>query len=132
MKNGILTILLIFFFQNTFGQTSDQKYLRHYQGNSTTYFYGVTEITIHSDSTYTWKSYEVESKREWRKYKKNKPEISVGKINQNGKFYILNEYRNGNETDIVWNVKILERKLNFYYPNKIGKLKKSAKYKRIL
>jgi hypothetical protein len=132
LKNGIITLLLIFFLQNTFGQTDDRKYLRHYQSNSTTYFYGVTEIIIHSDSTYTWKSYEVNSKNEWKKYKKNKPEISVGKITQNGKFITLTEYRNGNKTDFNWTVKITNKRLNFYYPNKNEKLRKSAKYKRIL
>ena len=132
MKNGIITLLLIFFLQNTFGQSDDRKCLRHYQSNSATYFYGVTEIIIHSDSTYTWKSYEVNSKNEWKKYKKNKPEISVGKITQNGKFITLTEYRNGNKTDFNWTVKITNKRLNFYYPNKNEKLRKSAKYKRIL
>ena len=124
--------MLLFFLQNAFGQKSDRKYLRHYQGNSTTYFYGVTEIVIHSDSTFTWKNYEVESKRKWKTYKKNKPEIYTGKINQIGKLSTLTEYINGNETDIFWKVKISNKKLNFYYLNKNEKLKKSVKYKRIL
>lgn len=78
------------------------------------------------------------NKKEWKTYKKYKPEISDGKITRNNEFYsltefyTLTEYRNGNKTDFDWNVKISDKRLNFYYPNKNGKLRKSAKYKRIL
>jgi hypothetical protein len=132
LKNGILTLLLIFFLSNTFGQTTDRTYLRHDHNYSTTYSYEVTEITIHSDSTYTLKSWTVNNKKEWKTYKKYEPEISNGKITLNGEFYTLTEYRNGNKTDFDWIVKISDKRLNFYYPNKNEKLRKSAKYKRIL
>ena len=65
-------------------------------------------------------------------YKKYEPEISNGKITRNNEFYTLTEYRNGNKTDFNWTVKITNKRLNFYYPNKNEKLRKSAKYKRIL
>lgn len=117
---------------NLFGQTSDPTYLRHDHNYSTTYSYEVTEITIHSDSTYTLKSWSVNNKKEWKTYKEYKPEVSNGKITRNGEFLTLTEYRNGNKTDFNWTVKICDKRLNFYYPNKSGRLRKSAKYKRIL
>ncbi|WP_250434702.1 hypothetical protein [Hanstruepera flava] len=117
---------------NVFGQTSDPKYLRHDHNYSTTYFYEVTEITIHSDSTYTLKSWSINNKKECKSYKEYKPEVSNGKITRNGEFLTLTEYRNGNKTDFNWTVKVFEKRLNFYYPNKNGRLIKSAKFKRIL
>jgi hypothetical protein len=71
------------------------------------------------------------NKKEWKTYKEYEPEISNGKIIRDGNFYKLTEYRNGNKTDFNWTVKIKERRLNFYYPNKNEKLKISARYKRI-
>lgn len=132
MKNGTITILLIFFLSNVFGQSSDRTYLRHDHNYSNIYSYEVTEITIHSDSTYTLKSWTMNNKNEWETYKKYQPEISNGKITRNNEFYTLTEYRNGNKTDFDWTVKITDKRLNFYYPNKKGKLRKSAKYKQIL
>ena len=131
MKNRILILILISSFSNVFGQNADRTYLRHDHNYSTTYSYEVTELTIHSDSTYTLKSWSVNNKKEWKTYKKYQPEIHNGKITRNGEFYILTEYRNGNKTDFDWTVKIFDRRLNFYYLNKKGKLRKSAKYKRI-
>ena len=131
MKNGIILILLIFITPNIFGQTSDRTYLRHHHNYSTTYSYEIIEITINSDSTYIQKNWFVFNKKEWKTYKKNKPEFTNGKITRNAEFYTLTEYRNGNKTDFNWTVKISDKRLNFYYPNKNGNLIKSAKYKRI-
>jgi hypothetical protein len=117
---------------NVFGQTSDPTYLRHDHNYSTTYSYEITEITIHSDSTYTLKSWSVNNKKEWKTYTEYKPEVSNGKITRNERFYTLTEYRNGNKTDFNWTVKITDKRLIFYYPNRNGKLRKSAKYKRNL
>ena len=132
MKKGILALSLIFLLFNAFGQTTDRTYLRCGHNYSTTYSYAITEITIHSDSTFTWKSWDMNSKKEWKTYKKYKPEISIGQITQNGEFYNLTDYINGNKTDIYWTVKFNDRRLKIYYPSKNGKFKKSAKYKRIL
>jgi hypothetical protein len=71
------------------------------------------------------------NKKEWKTHKEYKPNISNGKITRNGKFYILTEYRNGNKTDFNWSIKINDRRLNFYYPNKKKKLKIGARYKRV-
>ena len=114
-----------------FGQTSDRTYLRHGHHYGTTYSYQVSQITVHSDSTFTWKVWIMNNKKEWKTYKEFEPEISNGQITQSGKFYTLTEYRNGNKTDFNWKIKINDRRLNFYYPNKKEKLKISAKYKRI-
>ena len=132
MKNGIITILLIFLFSNVFGQKNDRIYLAHGDNFGPTYSYDITEMIIHSDSTYTSKSYSVFNKKDWETYKTKTPEISNGKITRNGEFYILTQYRNGNKTDFFWTVKISDKKLVFYYANDNGKMKKTGTYKRIL
>ena len=124
-------ISTIFFFSSSFGQSIERTYLRHGHNNSTTYAYGVTEITIHSNLTFTWKNWDVNNKKEWKTYKKYKPEISIGKITQNSEFYNLTDFINGNKTNIYWTVKFNDRRLNIYYLDKNKKHKKSAKYKRI-
>jgi len=131
LKDTFLILILTITLLNTFGQNFDRTYLRHDHNYNTTYSYGITEITIHSDSTFTWKNWNVSTKREWKTYKEYEPEISKGKITQNGEYYILTEYKNGNKTDFNWTVKFNDKRLNFYYPNKNGKLRISAKYKRI-
>ncbi|WCO03527.1 hypothetical protein [Psychroserpens ponticola] len=131
MKKEILTLLLIFYFSSVFGQNSDRTYLKHNHNYSTTYSYEISEITIHSDSTFTWKSWKVNNKKKWKTYQKYKPEVSNGKITQNGEFYTLTEYRNGNKTNFNWTVKISNKRLSFYHPSRNGKIKKITKYKRI-
>ncbi len=131
MKYTFLILIFTSITLNIFGQDSDRTYLRHGHNYSTTYSYGITEITIHSDSTFTWKSWSVYNKKDWKTYKEYMPEISNGKITRNGEYYILTEYRNGNKTDFNWTVKFNDKRLNFYYPIKNEKLRISAKYKRI-
>lgn len=103
----------------------------HDHNYSFTYSYGVTEITISSDSTFVWKTWDVENKKNWKKYKKYKPKISKGEITRKGDFYILTEYIDGEKTDFNWTVKILRRRLIFYQLNKKGKFKRLVKYKLI-
>ncbi|MFS4494653.1 hypothetical protein [Maribacter sp. 2308TA10-17] len=131
MKIRIPNLLLFFFLSTTFGQSNDRTYLGHDHNYSSVYSYGISEITIHSDSTYTRKNWSVNNKKEWKTYKNYKPEISNGKITRNGEFYSMTEYRNGHKTDYSWTIKISEKRLNYYYPNKKEKLRISAKYKRI-
>ncbi len=131
MKNIFLTLLLTLISLNTFGQNSDRTYLSHNHNYSTIYSYAVTEITIHSDATFTWKSWDVNRKKEWKSYKEQEPTISKGKITLNGKYYILTQYRNGNKTDFNWTVKFNDKRLIFFYLNKNKKLKRGTIYKRI-
>ncbi len=116
---------------NSFGQTKAKVYLNHDHNYSTTYSYEVSEITIHSDSSYTLKSWNLINKKEWKKYKSNEPEISSGKITQNAEFLTLTEYRNENRTDSNWKIKVTDKRLVFYSKNKNGKLRKTKTYKRI-
>ncbi len=116
---------------NVFGQTNEPIYLYHDHNYSTTYSYEVSEITIHSDSSYTLKRYLMKNRKTWKTYKDFEPEISSGKIRRNGKFYTLTEYGNGNKTDIEWNVKVTKSRLIFYFNKRKDKLKKSIKYKRV-
>lgn len=131
MKYTFLILFLTLSSLNTFGQNSDRTYLRHGHNYGSTYSYQVSQITIHSDSSFTWKVWIMNNKKEWKTYKEYEPEISNGKITRDGNFYKLTEYQNGNKTDFNWTIKIKERRLNFYYPNKNEKLKISARYKRI-
>ena len=123
--------MLILNLSNTFGQNSDRTYLTHGHHYGSTYSYQVSQITIHSDSTFTWKVWIMNNKKEWKTYKEYEPEISNGRIIPNGKFCTLTEYRNGNKTDFSWTIKIMDRRLKFCYPSKNEKLKIGAKYKRI-
>ncbi|MBQ4805546.1 hypothetical protein J8L88_21970 [Aquimarina sp. MMG015] len=131
MKYTFLILILTFNLSNIFGQNSDRTYLRHGHNYGSTYSYQVSQITIHSDLTFTWKSWIMNNKKEWKTYKEYEPEISNGKITRNGKFYTLTEYRNGNKTDFSWTIKIMDRRLKLYYKSKNEKLKIGAKYKRI-
>jgi len=132
LKNEIITILLFFFFSNVFGQNIDRTYLAHGHNFGPAYSYDITEIIIHSDSTYTSKNYRVFNKKDWKTYKTRKPEISNGRITRNEEFYILTQYTNGHKTDFYWTVKISDKKIVYYYPNDKGKMRKTATYKRIL
>jgi hypothetical protein len=131
LKTGTIFLFLLFLINNSFGQKNDRTYFSRNHNYSTTYSYDVTEITIHSDSTYSKRNWSMFGKKEWRKYKNYKPEIKNGKINCNGEFYILTEYRNGIETDYNWKVKITKKRLTYYYEIKNGKYKKGIKFKRI-
>ena len=131
MKNRILILLILFSLSDIYGQSSDKIYLSHNHNYSTTYSYAITQITIHSDATYTWKNWDVTSKKDWKSYKKYKPQIDAGKITKNGEFYTFTDYRNGEKTDIIWTMKIFDKRLLLYHLGKNGKYKKIAKYKRI-
>ncbi|MCA0133938.1 hypothetical protein [Winogradskyella alexanderae] len=131
MKYFLLIFMLTLNLSKAFGQSSDRTYLWHGHHYGSTYSYQVSQITIHSDSTYTWKVWIMNIKKEWKTYKQYVPQISKGKITRNGKFYNLTEYRNGNKTDYDWKIKIMDRRLKFYYLNIKEKLKLGAKYKRI-
>ena len=130
MKYKFLILILTLTSLNTFGQNSDRTYIGHDHNYSSTYSYGVTEITIHLDSSYTWKSWNVSNKKQWKTYKEYEPKISKGKITWNGEYYIFTEYRNGNKTDFYWIAKLNDKRLKFYYPNENKKMRISAKYKR--
>jgi hypothetical protein len=131
MKKKYLFWILILFCQIIISQNSDKVYLTRNHNFGTTYSYDVTEITIHSDSTYTRKNWSMINKKEWRDYKKYIPDMSVGKINRKGDYYQLIEYRGAVKTDFNWKVKITEKRLIYYYYNYRDKLKKGYKFKRI-
>ncbi len=130
MKYEILTFILVFCLAHASGQT-DRTFLAHDHNYGPTYSYQVSEITIHSDSTFTRKDWRTIRKREWKSYKSFEPEVSSGRIKYSGKFYVLTEYRNGNKTDYSWKVKLSDNRLFFYYLNSKEKLRRGAKYKRI-
>jgi hypothetical protein len=112
-------------------QKNDKIYFTRNHNYGTTYSYDVTEIIIHSDSTYTKRNWSMLNRKEWKDYKKYKPELSAGKISSNGKNYVLNEYRNGNKTDFNRNIILNEKKLIYFYFKENGGIDKVSKYKRV-
>ncbi len=132
MKKLITVLIITFPLLNVLGQTFDKTYLHksHYYGS--TYSYAISEITIHSDSTFTWKTWNLRSKKEKKSYKEIVPKSFKGKITQNGKFYTITEYRNGKRSDIYWTIKVNNKRLLFLYYQDINeKLPNGARYKRI-
>ncbi|MGB1042030.1 MAG: hypothetical protein ACPGU6_01435 [Tenacibaculum sp.] len=131
MKEKLLIWSLIFFSQFIFCQKNNKTYLTRNHNYGTTYSYDVTEIIIHSDSSYTRRNWNMLNKKEWKNYKEYKPELSEGKISFNGKNYVLNEYRNGNKTDFSWNIMLTEKKLIYFYFKENGGIEKGIKFRRI-
>ncbi|MCG1037649.1 hypothetical protein [Polaribacter sargassicola] len=99
MKKKLILWSLIFISQFVVCQKNNKIYFTRNHIYRTTYSYGITEIIIHSDTTYTRRDWSMLNKKEWKDYKKYKPKLSVGKISFNGKNYVLNEFRNGNKSD---------------------------------
>ncbi|MEP4908071.1 MAG: hypothetical protein ABJP80_12350 [Algibacter sp.] len=116
---------------NVFGQSNDRIYLGHGHNYGPSYSYGISEMLLHSDSTYTRKNYNGFNKNDWKKYKSLVPEISHGIVSKNGKFYTLTELRSKKKTGHSWTVKITKRRMTFYYSSKNGKLKKGHSYRRL-
>lgn len=131
MKKKLIFWSLIFISQFVVCQENDKIYFTRNHNYGTTYSYGITEIIIHSDSTYTRRDWSMLNKKEWKDYKKYKSELSVGKISFNGNNYVLNEYRNGNKSDFEWNIILTEKKLTFFYYKENGRIDKVSRYKRI-
>ncbi|MFK7749416.1 MAG: hypothetical protein AB8B65_13555 [Kordia sp.] len=127
----MLSILFLLFFTHSFSQNEDRTYLAHGHSSGPDYSYSIREISIHSDSTYTSKNYQVDNKKEWKNYKQYTPRVSKGFIIRKGKFFILTENKDNPESFFSWTVKIKDKKLLFFYPNRRGILKRSAVYKRI-
>ncbi len=128
----LIIVLIIIPLSNVFGQTLDKIYLHRNHNYGPTYSYSISEITIHSDSTFTWKTWNLRSKKEKKLYKEIVPKSFKGKITQNGKFYTITEYRNGKKSDIYWTIKVNNKRLLFlYYQDINGKLPNGARYKRI-
>jgi hypothetical protein len=111
-------------------QTSDKTYLTHGYDNDGK-GYNVCEIIVHSDSSYTFKSYKVSKRNERKHYKKVKPEVSYGKIEKDGEFYKHTEYKNETKTNSYWFSKFAKDKIIIYGEDKNGKLVKLNVYKRI-
>ncbi|QHI35865.1 hypothetical protein IMCC3317_12130 [Kordia antarctica] len=130
-KRIAASIIVLFLVTNCFGQNNVKKYLAHNHNYSTDYSYSIREIIIHPDSTYIFKNYSVSSKKEWKTYKQYKPEISSGTITKSSDYFVLTEYRSGHETDFSWTVKISDRKIVFFFPNRKGKMRTAIAYKRI-
>jgi hypothetical protein len=130
LKRTLIIITLILSFSNLFGQTNDRIYLSKSHSYGKYYCYSVQELIIHSDSTYTRKSY-CTSKKEWRKYKTLEPITQNGKITRNGNLYTLTAHKDGIETEYNWTLELKNEKAKLFFTDKKGKRKLLTKYKQI-
>ena len=129
MNKFYLIILMVFTLSRVVGQNTDPLYLWHDYIYDDLYI--VNTMEIHSDSTYTSKDWAFEDKKEWKSYKRMKPNVKNGRIEKKGKYFILTEYKNGKEVTLKSRIKLNKRMLIFYYPNANGKLEAQGNYKRI-
>ncbi len=131
LKKTAIALTLFFITTISLSQNKDKIYLAHDHNYYPNYSYIVTEIIIHSDSTYTRKNYNVSSKKDWKTFRKYTPEISKGYILYKKKITILTREKNNPKTFHSWTVKIKKRKLIFFLPNRKGKMRRTYVYKRV-
>ena len=132
MKNQLLILLLLFSFPYLMkGQSNNSTYLLKEASTCIKNYFNVVELTIHDDATFTRISFGCGEKKNWKNYKQWKTQIQNGRISGNGIYNILTEYRNGIKTEFSWTVKISDKRVFYYGPNKNNALKKTKKYKRI-
>jgi hypothetical protein len=113
------------------GQSNNSTYLLKEASTCMKNYLNVVELTIHDDATFTRISFGCGEKKNWKNYKQWKTQIQNGRITGNGIYNILTEYRNGIKTEFSWTVKISDKRVFYYGPNKNNALKKTKKYKRI-
>ncbi len=89
------------------------------------------ELTIHDDGTFTHIAFGCGEKKNWKNYKNWNTQFINGRISGNGEYNILTQYRDSFKTDFSWTVKISDKRVFYYAPNKNNVLKKIKKYKRI-
>ena len=132
MRNQLLILLLLFSFPYLInGQSYNRTYLLKDASAGPTNCFKVVELTIHDDATFTRIAFGCGEKKNWKNYKNWKTQIQNGRISGNGDYNILTEWRNGLKTEFSWTVKISDKRVFYYAPNKNNILKKTKKYKRI-
>lgn len=129
-RNSLCTLLFGLTFFIATAQPEPKIYITHgysSDGNG----YNVCELFVHPNLDYTFKSYKVPSRREWKNYKMSTPIIDDGKIVKDGDYYIHTKWMNGKPTDATWISKISERKLIFFEIEDNGTSHRSSVYKRM-
>ncbi|MCF1190174.1 hypothetical protein LRR18_01155 [Mangrovimonas sp. AS39] len=128
-----LPIILLFFLINLKSQSieNDKVYITHGNDQGVNYPYGVSELIIKADSTFSWKSFNVD-KNNWKKYYKGDNIISIsGNVIKENDLYILKEMGCNSRGPNKWIVKITEEKIEFYINKKSELTKTRTEYKRI-
>jgi hypothetical protein len=132
MRNQILILLFLFSFPYVInGQSYNRTYQLKGPQEDAANCFKVVELTIHDDGTFSRIAYGCGEKKNWKNYKNWKTQFINGKISGNGKYNILTQYKDSFKTDFSWTVKISDKRVFYYAPNKNNVLKKTAKYKRI-
>ena len=129
MNKYILLFLLAFKISSCIGQNSDPTYLWHDYIFDDLYI--VHTLEIHTDSTYTSKDWGFEDSKEWPTYKQLEPNVKNGRIERQGKYFRMIEFKNGKEVYLESRITLNKRMLISYYPNADGKLVPQGRYKRI-
>ena len=84
---------------------------------STVYSYYVTELILLTDSTFVENNYKVQSKKEWKNYKKYNPERREGLISRDDKFFRFTELVDGNKSEKIRYAKVTNQTISFYLKN---------------
>ncbi len=119
MKTQILLLLLLFSLPNLInGQSYNRTYLLKGPAADSANCFKVVELTIHDDGTFTRIAFGCGEKKNWKNYKNWKTQFINGRISGKGDFNILTQYRDSFKTDFSWTVKISDRRVFYYAPNK--------------
>ena len=131
MKYLLIISLLLLTTIKSQSLENDKTYLAHGIEHGINHPYGVSELIIKTDSTFSWKSYNV-NKNNWKSYSKNKSVISLsGKVIKENELFVLKEIGCNSKGPHEWFVKITEKKIEFYNKKKTEIIKTKTEYKRI-
>lgn len=126
-------LILSLFILNTTNQTpkNDKIYLAHGLEHGINHLYGVSEIIIKSDFTFSWKTYNI-NKVNWKNYLNGKKIIHInGKVLKENDLYVLKEVGSNTKGQNEWIVNIKKEKIEFYIKENSKIIKTKTEYKRI-
>ena len=110
---------------------NDKIYLAHGIEHGINHPYGVSELIIKTDSTFSWKNYNV-NKNNWKDYVTTESEISIsGKVLKENELYVLEEIGCNTKGRNKWIVNINEKKIEFYIKENLETIKTKTEYQRI-
>lgn len=110
---------------------NDKIYITHGIEHGINHPYGVSELIVKTDSTFTWKTFNVD-KDNWENYFNDENVISIsGKVLKTNDLYILKEVGSNSKGLNEWIVNITERKIEFYIKKNSELIKTNTEYNRI-
>ncbi len=128
MQKFTLLFLLTSSFLNA--QHLEKTYFGRGHNYSTVYSYSVTEISILNDSLFTRLDYSLPNVKEWKNYKKYRPNKQVLRISKRGEFYVFVDSTNTNEILELYTIKITNNKLTYFFKDPKGNLSNGFAFRR--